>query len=537
MDKSSNRVYYAHFPIILILALGAFLLLFHLDDRPFWQDEAETACLAKNVLNYGLPRAYDGVNIVSQEQGREYDENFLWRWSPWMQIYVAAAAFRLGGLTTFAGRLPFALMGLGCIFLVYQLVRRNFDDHTWALWAAALLTCSVVFLLFARQCRYYSLGALLTLTSLYAFKEDWQSKFWPALLLCLSIGLLFHTSYLLFCSYLVLAFPSAVWLYPEKFSWKRTTIIIIFIIIIVFPGLLLFKIQQQSELVNLISIPLNLEQYFSSLLQYLIPFPIALYLIWRWRRIFWNRSAIPVEPEERFVFFLILIIIGNLLILSLAPQREHRYLVHLYPLCAIILGWVICQAWRYHKISGVLLALLLLFTNWLNLVPMDWLRIINRPMDTNRHMLTYPNLPLKLFLTELFSGYPDVNLNLIQFFQTHARPGDIILTTYGDLPLQFYTSCQVVGGLQGNISIARPPDWVVPRWETRWNRAYHLNESEIFIREKLSLTSDYRSIILPVADEAFGNRPDPYSHHFIPVAKPLAEVVIYRKLQLRSYVR
>jgi len=537
MAEPCNRVYSSYFPILLILALGAFLLLFHLDHRPFWQDEAETACLAKNVLKYGVPLAYDGVNIISQEQGKEYDQDYLWRWSPWLQIYVTAAAFRLGGLTTYAGRFPFAVLGLVCIFFVYQLVRRNFDDRTWALWAAALLTCSVVFLLFARQCRYYSLGALLTLTSLYAFKEDWQSKFWPALLLCLSIGLLFHTSSLLFFSYVVLAFPAAVWLYPEKFSLKKTLIIIIFIIIIIFPGLLLFKIHRQSALMNPIFVPLNLEQYFSGLFQYMIPLPIALYLVWRWRRIFGNRSAIPGEPGERFVFFLILIIIGNLIILSLAPQCEHRYLVHLYPLCSIILGWIICQAWRYHKISAVLLAFLLLFTNWLNLVPMHWLRITNRPMDTNRHMLTYPNLPLKLFLTELFSGYPDVNRNLIQFFQTHARPGDIILTTYGDLPLQFYTSYQVVGGLQGNISLARPPDWVVPRWETRWNRTYHLNESEVFIREKLSLASDYCLINLPWADEAFGNRPDPYSHHFIPVAKPLAELVIYRKLQLRSYVR
>ena len=94
-------------------------------------------------------------------------------------------------------------------------------------------------------------------------------------------------------------------------------------------------------------------------------------------------------------------------------------------------------------------------------------------------MLTYPNLPLKLFLTELVLAYPDVNQNLIQFFQTHAQPGDTILTTYGDLPLQFYTSFKVLGGLQGNISLARPPDWVVLRWYTRWNRDYHLNESEV----------------------------------------------------------
>jgi hypothetical protein len=63
MDNPLNRVH-NHFPAIaIILALGAFLLLFHLDDRPFWQDEAETACLAKNVLKYGVPRAYDGLKI------------------------------------------------------------------------------------------------------------------------------------------------------------------------------------------------------------------------------------------------------------------------------------------------------------------------------------------------------------------------------------------------------------------------------------------------------------------------------------------
>ena len=64
-------------PIMIILALAAFLLLFGLDNRPFWQDEAETAGLAKNVLKYGVPRAYDGVNIISQEQGREFDRQLF----------------------------------------------------------------------------------------------------------------------------------------------------------------------------------------------------------------------------------------------------------------------------------------------------------------------------------------------------------------------------------------------------------------------------------------------------------------------------
>ena len=65
---------------------------------------------------------------------------------------------------------------------------------------------------------------------------------------------------------------------------------------------------------------------------------------------------------------------------------------------------------------------------------MDWLHITTRPMLNDRYMITFPNLPLKLFLTEICSPYPDVNRHLIQFFRTHARPGDIILTTYDDLP-------------------------------------------------------------------------------------------------------
>ena len=110
------------------------------------------------------------------------------------------AAFRLGGLTTFAGRLPFAFWAW----------RVFFWSTSWCAvilvtapgpYGRGLLTCSVPFLLYARQCRYYSLGALLTLISLYAFRDKWQSKTLPALVLCLSLGLLFYANYLLFSSF------------------------------------------------------------------------------------------------------------------------------------------------------------------------------------------------------------------------------------------------------------------------------------------------------------------------------------------------
>jgi hypothetical protein len=531
MDNPLNRDRYAFLPIIIILALAAFLLLFHLGQRPFWQDEAETAGLARNVLKYGVPRAYDGVNIISQEQGHEYDHNYLWRWSPWLQIYVTAAAFKIGGFTTYAGRLPFALLGLVCIFLVYHLVNRNFGDRPWALWSAALLAFSVPFLLYARQCRYYSLGALLALVSLYEFRENWQKKTAPALMLGLAATLMFYTNYLLFFSFFVPFILAAFLLYYSEIPLARTLKIILGVSILMIPGLLLFRVGKEAMMVSVWSyVHDNLENYSGGFFQFMFPLPIGLFLLWRWGRSLWRRSGLWQDPTERFILFLSLLIIGNILILTPAPQGELRYLIHLYPMCAIILGWIICKAWRYHKISGALLACLLLGTNWLCVLPMDWLGLINRPVYDDPHMLSYPNLPLQLYLTELSSPYPeDVNQNLINFFKAHAKPGDTILTTYGDLPLMFYTPFRVLGGLEGHCSKTRPPTWLVSRWCKRWDRNYNLNQSEQIIRQLISQPGAYQRIKLPYEDDIFGNRPDPYYHRFIPPIESLAHLVIYER--------
>ena len=523
------RVYRSFSPIMIILALGAFLLLFHLDHRPFWQDEAETAVLAKHVLQYGVPRAYDGVNIISQEAGARI----------WPQLFMALVALAAnlcgrGGVSPRRSHHlrrppPFALLGLGCIFLVYHLVRHNFGDRAWALMAAALLACSVPFLLYARQCRYYSLGAFLTLVSLYAFREKWQSKTFPAspsVSLFGTVVLCELSPFLQFCRR---RFIGGGLLYYAEMPLARSLTLILAVVVIILPGLFFFRINQQAAMVSLEAILANLQTYLGNFFQFMFPLPLALYLGWRWGRLLWTRTGLAAAPQEKFIFFLSLVVLGNILLLTPAPQGEMRYLIHLYPLCAIIMGWIVCQAWRYQKFSGVLLAVLLLGTNWLNILPMDWLRLMNRPFHNDHYMLTYPNIPLKLYLAELSSPYPDVNQSLIQFFQTHARPGDTILTTYGDLPLMFYTSCQVLGGLQGHIPLTRPPQWLVLRWYPRWNRDHDLNESEVLIRQLLANSRDYQRVVLPGEDEIFGNQPDPFFHHFLPPVESLSPITIYEK--------
>jgi hypothetical protein len=157
--------------------------------------------------------------------------------------------------------------------------------------------------------------------------------------------------------------------------------------------------------------------------------------------------------------------------------------------------------------------------------PIDINKIIERPDQTDGYMLSAPNIPLRLYITELLGDFPDVNQGLISFFLTHAKPGDIILTNYGDLPIQFYTKYKVVGGLQGPISSPK----LSPEWVVKLKQFSYTCDSDRFIKENLQLDTDYKAIKLSYWDDRYGNRPDPRYHHFIPPQEPYDHLIVYRK--------
>ncbi len=512
-----------------ILVLGAFLIFTSLGQRPLWQDEAETACLAVNVLDRGLPYAYDGVNFVSQEERREFnaDDGYLWRWSPWLQIYLSAAGMAAGGKSAAADRFPFALAGLGCIFLTYLIIKKKFNDPVWARLSALLLTLSVPFLLFARQGRYYSAGTLLVLVCLYAFLSDWQNKWGPFWTVVLSMVLLFHANYLLLLSFAPCALVAAFMVYRERLPLKRLALLTALSAALIAPAIPLYRVGRQSGMFNVLLIPENLMLYFADLIMFMIPLPVLAALAWRWRGFFLFRGR-PESEKERFVLFSVLIIVGNLLILALIPQRFHRYIVHLYPLCAIALSWAALRLWRFSRSSAVIFFLLVSLTNWLNIYPLERLKLNNRPWQNDFRMLTSINIPLRLYLNEILCGYPDVNAHIVEFFKTHARPGQTILAEYADMPLQFYTGLRVIGGLQGDIDPAERPDWILERRVVRVNRDRVLFGARAFT-STLDLDKDYERIDLPWPDETFGNRAAPDEHAFIPAEPPAVPLRVYRK--------
>src|SRR5262245_769999 len=172
-------------PPAAIACSAAALLFWNLTDTYLWQDEANTAVLAVRLFKYGRPLAYDGRNLLSDDNfaamdRRSIDErtrdpapavadcirrgamtrDHMWTYHPWGQFVLAGLSIAVLGQTTFAARFPFALAGLATVLALYWLVRRYLGSAHIAALSCALLTLNVYWLLHSRQSRYYPLSSL-----------------------------------------------------------------------------------------------------------------------------------------------------------------------------------------------------------------------------------------------------------------------------------------------------------------------------------------------------------------------------------------
>ena len=166
------------------MGLSAALLLPRLGQRLFWDDEANTAIYARNLLRFGRITAWDGTNLSGYGLGGALGEDLGQELRvPTLPAYIAAASMGLLGPTTFAGRLPFALAGVVSVGLLAVWMRRHFGRRFPWYVPSLLMAVSPAFLLYARNCRYYSLGLMFSLAVLAfwapgARRPDRQADRW-----------------------------------------------------------------------------------------------------------------------------------------------------------------------------------------------------------------------------------------------------------------------------------------------------------------------------------------------------------------------
>lgn len=143
---------------------AAVLGLMGLDNRLFWDDEANTAIYGRNLLKFGRLTAWDERNLVGYAFGGSLGEDLGKELRvPGLPACAAAFGMLLFGESTFGGRVMFVAAGLVSVVLLAIWMRKLLGRRfPWYLPSLLLAVCPA-YLLYIRNCRYYALGVTFTL--------------------------------------------------------------------------------------------------------------------------------------------------------------------------------------------------------------------------------------------------------------------------------------------------------------------------------------------------------------------------------------
>jgi hypothetical protein len=505
--------------------IASLLLFWGLTEKYLWQDEAATAILGRNMLKFGRPLAYDGVNLVTidvftiEDKGTigqrtksaqavlDYEihrgdikPDTAWKFHPWGQYVVAALGIAALGQTTLGARLPFALAALAAVLVLFRMVRRYCDSLAMAALAALLLTCNVFWILHARQCRYYSLSSLLLLLTMLAWvRWQWEGRS-PAWFVVAAWGWFqfdFGTVWPV-CAVLFLAA-----LIGRRRSLRQTVAAGIALAAAVAPFIAYYQLWVRQP-VQLKPWKERFRDNLFNMNEYTIPALLVLaavaLLVLRWK---------SVAPAERSLAAVSCAVVLAMMVWipTVAAAPFLRYAIIVEPACALLAAWVLVR-WcgsRAPWLVWVGMAMLIL-TPWLS-VP---LRAVNPPPEWAQRSIGL-RWELPVFYSEVLGRRPDPNRIVVEWLRHNAAPTDEILINYEDLPLEFYLPNPIRGGVaafRAEDDSQVPPRFVIMR------HAVDFVHWPVFEREIARY--QWAPVTLQAPDVKFGNNPDPLGEQVDP---------------------
>ena len=480
-----RRVVGAH-GAIAVIAIAALVPLFaNLGASTLWADEADTAVFARTIAATGLPHAWDGTTFTDSDEGRRLTPGLLLVGTPWLPYYAAAASIAVLGETSFAARLPFALAGFATIILLYALVWRWTGDRLAAAIAAALLLGSVQFLIYARQCRHYALNMALSVALLVAFprlehgRADW-------LFAALAV-LLFHTHPL--PAAVTLAVLGAATLVHPAFRaarrgfWRSLPAVLVLTV----PWVLVAR-GGWSENARPLFQPADLAV---RVLQLLYEGSVAVPYVGL--AVLAAVAARRLDARARVLLLLCAALFAGYALATPIVQSPRqmweyglRYTSALLPLGAAATGVLVARAARGRAAVAIPIAALFAVTH----VPGNlarWAIASSQPAPADPPAPQHAALhrpehaidlvlrtELPAFARELVETSPGTDAKLIGFLQSHAQPGDRLVTNYAWEPLSFHTRLPQADKVLPSYPIyadaraAGLPDYVFSPDTARW---------------------------------------------------------------------
>lgn len=394
-----------------LLVFFAFACFYRLGDYSFWQDEAETAFLAKSILERGLPYALVDDVWITQFHGEESRGDHLWFFTPWLPFYLCALSFKLFGFSEWAGRLPFALAGFMSAPLIWLLLKKIGQNPAVIFFTLLFYTTNVSVILYSRQCKYYPLYLLSFLAVLYGllqWKENRKGFLWVL------AGFLagFHANYLP----AGLAFLGFGFYTRRKLFWMTALGVGLFFV----PFFLLAPMGDRMSIVSQLPSPALFLKKFGTHLYYWNSqlFPLLTGLL-----LFWKRP-----PGWKFFG---MVWLSSWLILPLLGHDEFRFDMHLAPFFCFLMAFFVFLLFQKRKWMGAGLFVLLFFTNILHGLP-DAI-----------HEKTFAKLFYKEEWAALknyfFANPPDPLKEIPPLLAGYRKEGEYAYLNHDQLPWEWYS--------------------------------------------------------------------------------------------------
>jgi 4-amino-4-deoxy-L-arabinose transferase-like glycosyltransferase len=531
------------------LCMAALLVLPGIGDTALWSDEAETALVARNILQTGVPSASDGKFIVSIFPDRHDVQDGIYYWQPWLQMYLAAASMAVFGATSFAARLPFCLAFIGLIGISYRVFRRWHPDRQVAVISIALMLGSIPLLLHARQCRYYLLIPLFSVLVANAYLRLLEDpKFRRAVPLTIWATLLFNS---LYPSLVILGFALGLDVWRRRPSLQAIKVIGIAAaatLVLNLPIAIYCRVWHRPF--GLHAGYSSLETFGAYLLRYVITlnnyfFPlilVALACAWRWR----DLRSFKARDNQAVVLCATFCATQVFVITLTTNYPFSRYLIGIAPFALFLAALCICALAAGRRwVAGVLVAAVIL-TNLFQLLPLQALRqtplqdaqwtlagVNHRYLELGNAGVSYalgevkalinisPGLPLPTYIASTYNPSEGPMDSIIRYLNENAKPGDHVKISYGDLPLAFHTDLNIIN----SALVGRPG--------AQWRIDRHFNRPQVSKRYEAAMRQfKYEAIELPVPDLQWNNRPDPLYHHYAtPPEHPAPKVKIFKLIR------
>lgn len=183
-----------------MLVIMAILSTLNLGYRNMWVDEAINVVIGRNITKYGIPKIWDGVNLIGasgQAPIPEYTSSLIGYKYDFLPRYLAAFS-QLFGSSNFALRIPFVIMGLISAVLFYILAKKITSNKFVIYSSFILYALSTQVIIYIRVAYYYAPVLLLMNLTYILFinyvslrKTKWLAWYTIALILFYHLNHLF----------------------------------------------------------------------------------------------------------------------------------------------------------------------------------------------------------------------------------------------------------------------------------------------------------------------------------------------------------